>query len=261
MNKLLNGLFILISIIVILLVVIIFNFFIFYREHKYYTKYEYARNLKSILLSEDDILNIKSGDIILYKANAVQLEHVIFTHSFFTHTGMIIKYNNELYITESNPPNEEYAPIDTDWYTLNPTKKYIIGKKTKPGASIIPLFDRIKYFPGDCYLMALNKPLSAEKESELLHWVLDSERRVSYPKYKQLFTIFFKEKLGFSKSATIQHCFEYIAYLLDKLKITNNIHSHDLINICNIISQLWGKHLNNGYIYEIPIKIIYNNYL
>jgi hypothetical protein len=256
MNKLLNGVIILIAIIIILLVVIIFAFFIFYREHKYYTKYEYARNLKSMLLSEN-YHNLKSGDIILYKANAVQLEHVIFTHSFFTHTGMIIKYNNKLYITESNPPNEEYVPANTDkLYTLNPVKKYIIGKKIKSGASIIPLFDRIKYFPGDCYLMSLNKPLSKEKESELLYWVFDSGKKISYPKYKQLFTIFLKEKIGFRKSTTIQHCFEYIAYLLDRLKITNNIHTYDLINICNKISQLWKKKLNNGYIYEPPVKII-----
>jgi len=248
------------SILLVLIIIIIALFFIIYRAHNYYKKYEYARELRFILVSE--IYNdLKSGDIILYKANAVQLEHVLFTHSFFTHIGMIIKDNktNELYITESNPPNVEVVPIshyNGEWYELNPNINYQMGITINgSGANIIPLKPRLKYFAGDYYLMRLNKNLTDNQELELIN---DTTKIIKYPKFTQMISNLIKEEILNIHKKKEMHCFEYMGYLLDKMKITNNISLNNTINICNTISQIYNKELNNGYFYETPIKLIYD---
>jgi len=274
-----------ISTLVILIIIVILSFAI-YRVYNYCKKYEYARSLKFALVSE--IYNdLKSGDIILYQSNVFALYNILITHSFFAHSGMIVKNDitGELYITESNPLYEEVIPnshFDNIDYELDPKDIYIPGIPViKSGVTFIPFDVRIKYYSGFCYVMRLNKELNHDQKQELLN---DQLENIEYPTYLQMFGEIIekmkikmkmkKEQLQEEKEEKEQlqeekeqiqeekgkkmHCFQYVGYLLDKIGITNSLYLYNTITIGNAISQLYNKELNNGYLYESPIKLIYD---
>ena len=262
-------------IIILLLLLLIATCSILKREFSFFCKYQNARILNSITISEtyDDL---KSGDIILFKSNAISFSSAIFTHIYYSHIGIVVRgsnltmqklpgdphreYINELYISETNP-SFEYLPIDyankNNWYGLNPNLKNNShnGWKTKYGTDLLPLLVRIKYYPGDSFLMRLNKKLDPERESLLIK---HCQERCPYPSPLQGAKILIEEKFGKQRTYA-RHCYQHVANILDKINITNNILSENTcLSICDKITYIPEKELNDGYKYEIPIKLLYD---
>jgi hypothetical protein len=121
--------------------------------------------------------------------------------------------------------------------------------KTNYGTDIIPLLIRIKHYPGDCFLMKLNKPLDLGKESQLIKYV---HEQTPYP------TAFQSVINYFTKNNNIRHCFQHVGNLLDKIGLTSNIMKNNIINICNAVENIYTKKINDGYQYNSPIKILYD---
>jgi len=241
-------------IIIILLLIIIFAI---KRLFTFCKKYEYARILKNIFISEI-YDSLKTGDIIFFRANSLSMPCAFFTHSYFTHIGIVIKdefknFNSyvNIYINETNPEGTEYLPLNynKNWYQLDPNvKKKKKGWTLLNGNKLNPLLVRIKYFPGDCYLMKLNKELDNKRKSLLLKY---SSKKIAYPITPMGAVNAFLKKDNL-------HCFQYIAYLLDKINITNIAKLYGISSICGEFGKLFNKKLNDGYIYEIPKRIIYD---
>jgi hypothetical protein len=256
-------------IILILLVLLISVFSVLSAEFTYYKKYENARILKYVNIS-DIYDNLKSGDIILYKGNTLAITGVL-SNTYYTHIGMVIKQDNgqdngqdiktDLYISETNP-SYEYLPKDyknkNNWYGLRPyyqTEPYN-GWKTKYGSDLLPLLIRIKYFPGDCFIMRLNKELD-QKRQKILYSAI--QEFCPYPTPSQIIKMAIEKKILKSQKTYARHCFQHVAYLLDKMKLTNNIlDSSGIVSICGEIGYIDGKKLNDGYTYDTPIKILYD---
>jgi len=256
-----------IMIIIILLILLIGSFGMMNRVFSYYKKYEYAHILTNVTIS--NIYNsLKTGDIILFKCNTLFLPNILLTHIYFTHIGMVIKkknsykdnIENDIYISETNP-SDEYLPRDynkkSGLYKLKPFISKKNGWKSNYGTDLLPLLVRLKYYPGDCFIMRLNKPLDKRREDILAKCVLE---KCPYPTPFQGLKIFIEEKFGknYTNSICAKHCFQHVGNLLDKIELTNNILKSGIISICNKVAYLSENELNDGYMYEIPKKIIYD---
>lgn len=200
--------------------------------YNHYKKYEYYKNEKYIKISNiyDDL---KSGDIILFKSNTIFYVNIFLTNTYYTHIGMVVKKNDILYISETNAENVLYIP----------------NYKTNNGSELLPLLIRIKHYPGDCFLMKLNKPLTSEKEKILLK---HANEKIPYPTAFQAFINYF------TKNNNIRHCFQHVGNLLDQIGITNNIMKNNIINICSAVENIFTKKINDDYQYSNPIKILYD---
>ena len=79
-----------IIIIMLLSILLIGAFSILHRSYHFFKKYENARILKSIPISEiyDEL---KNGDIILYKCNTISISSIL-SQVYYSHIGMVIKY-------------------------------------------------------------------------------------------------------------------------------------------------------------------------
>jgi hypothetical protein len=253
-------------IILILLILLISVFSVLNVELAYYKKYENARILKHVNIS-DIYDTLKSGDIILYKGNTLALVGVL-SNTYYTHVGMVIKKDcdnrlkTDLYISETNPSFEylpkDYKNINKNWYGLRPysQKEPYCGWKTKYGSDLLPLLIRIKYFPGDCFIMRLNKELDQTRIKKLFS---ASNEFCPYPTPSQVIRIAIEKQILNTQKTHARHCFQHVAYLLDKIKLTNNIlDSSGIVSICGEVGYIDGKKLNDGYEYETPIKIIYD---
>ena len=276
-------------IIIVLLLLLIGAFAILNKQYSYIRRYENARILKSVGIS-DIYDTLKSGDIILYKCNGLSISGLL-SNIYYTHIGMVIKYDDnanylknieanylkndvyrtiplqpnkkrlsDLYISETNPAFE-YLPRDhtvDNWYGLRPhlQKAQHDGWVTNYGADVLPLLIRLKYYPGDCFIMRLNKELTSEKKR-----ILDAcvEEKCPYPTPIQGLKILSEKKILKQQKTYARHCFQHVANLLDQMGITNNmLSSNGVISICNELGYIDGKVLNHGYQYETPIKIIYD---
>jgi len=282
-------------IIMILLILLIGSLSIIKREYVYYKSYENARILKSVCIS-DIYDELKSGDIILYKCNSLSISGIL-ANNYYTHIGMVVKYKDngdsigddisddisddigdsiddienknienkdtykqttDTYISETNPAFE-YLPRDykiNNWYGLRPHIQKKIGWKTNYGADLLPLLVRLKYYPGECFIMKLNKPLDVIREQILLNAI---EEKCPYPTAPQAMAIVVEKTILQNQKTYARHCFQHIAKLLDTMNITNNIlDEYGFFSICNKIAYIDGKKLNDGFLYETPIKIIYD---
>jgi hypothetical protein len=249
-------------IIIILVILLIGTISLLYRGFSYYNKYENFRMLKYVKMS-DIYDELKSGDIILYKCNTLSLSSVFLTHVYFSHIGIVIKNNiyvletkNNLFISETNP-SYEYLPREykeKKMYGLEPLSNKREGWKTNYGSDILPLLVRIKYYPGDSFLMKLNKPLDAEREELLIKY---AHEQCPYPTFLQGLSIIIEQNFG-QQITNARHCFQHVGYLLDKMNITNNISDNGIYSICKKIANIYKEKLNDGYQYNTPIKILYD---
>ena len=106
--------------------------------------------------------------------------------------------------------------------------------------------------------MSLNKKLDSNRESLLLKYAQDS---CPYPNPIQGIKILIEQQFGKQKT-NARHCYQHVANLLDKINITNNIlPQYKLFSICKKIAYIYGEELNDGYMYNTPIKIIYFTFL
>jgi hypothetical protein len=288
----------------VLLILVIGAFAILNKQYSYIQRYENARILKSVKIS-DIYDTLKSGDIILYKCNGLSISGLL-SNIYYTHIGIVVKYDDnanylknhndnylgncscldvkylgnsnhrdlyksiplqpnkkrlsDLYISETNPAFE-YLPRDhnpNNWYGLRPhlQKAQHDGWITNYGSDILPLLIRLKYYPGDCFIMRLNKELTPERKQLLEVCV---EEKCPYPTPIQGLKILSEKKILKQQKTYARHCFQHVAHLLDQINITNNmLSSNGVISICNELGYIDGKVLNNGYQYETPIKIIYD---
>lgn len=264
-----------IIIIMVLLLLLIGSLSIIQREYIYYKNYENARILKSSQIS-DIYDELKSGDIILYKCNSLSISGIL-ANNYYTHIGMVVKSTNcdgaaandnncdvykqvtDLYVSETNPAFE-YLPRDyktNNWYGLRPhIQKQQTGWKTNYGSDLLPLLVRLKYYPGECFIMRLNKPLDIKRNNLLLRAV---KEKCPYPTPLQAMSILAEKNIAQRQKTYARHCFQHIAKLLDTMNITNNmLDEFGFFSVCNKVAYIDGEKLNDGFLYETPIKIIYD---
>lgn len=177
--------------------------------------------------------DLKSGDLLLFSNLNYSIIPRTIGHPTFSHIGIVVKYNNELYSLEM---------INNDF--IYP------GESPLQNIILIPLYDRIRFYSGYVYISSLLTPLSKDKENILYSY---------YNRNIQFLTktdILFKFLYIFKKNSNKQMCSQYIANILEDLDILQNIKHYEFWNYHKKIINLC-----NNTIYRHPIQIIPNNLL
>ena len=113
-------------------------------DNKYIYQYITYNNVKSYL---------KSGDLLLFSNQTYTLIPRIIGHPTFSHIGLVVQKDNELYSLEI---------VDNAWIYRK--------KKKMDGIIVVPLKDRIKNYCGSIYVASLIKPLSSLQQTKLYNF-------------------------------------------------------------------------------------------
>jgi hypothetical protein len=183
--------------------------------------------------------HLKTGDIILFTSAVHSPVNSMLSQTYFSHVGMIIKYCDSIYITESTAGGE-LMPYNGEILRMN------------NGVDIIPILPRLKNYTGLYYIMRLSEKLKYESESELIRKAEDLFfGRFPYPKLKQIFM----GMLGIKSKS--HHCFQHVAYLMSDY-IDNQVYKEGYIDVCHYICGISGKKLSSGLYYSEPLQIMYD---
>ena len=187
---------------------------------------------KKILYS-NVISQVKSGDLVFFDNTLTSIYERTFGHPQFSHIGIIVEINNEIYISDCNPD---------DVFINN---KKIINK----GLNLVPFYDRIYNYNGYVYISSLKHPLTIIQKQKLNHILNKNIDFLST--FKIVTSYIFNVNYIYMNEMT---CIEYIAYILDKLKITYNLSKSNKKDLSNNIIEL-----SNSELYYNPVHVIIDN--
>lgn len=192
-------------------------------DNKYIYQYITYNNLKS---------DLKSGDMLLFSNQHYTLIPRIIGHPTFSHIGMIVEQNNQLYSLEI---------VDNAWIYRK--------KKKMDGIIVIPLKDRIKNYCGSVYVASLINPLTEIQQQKLYNFHIPNCRFLKWKDLYKFFSIF-------DKRSNIKMCSQFIVNILEELDIISNEQPY----------HFWKYHqqlidLCNDNIYTHPLLIISNDLL
>ncbi len=194
--------------------------------------------LKRYLLTKE-YKNLKAGDII-YTRSSITTVQEMFVPYIYKHIAIIVDFNDKLYIAET-------------------TGKGIIGRSKNKlierngGVDIYPLCERLKNIIGPIFISKLNKPLTPEKNDKLQDTVIDKHGE-SYPNFINLYTLFV---LGIPVPTNL-YCHTFVYECLINMGILDNVH-RSAREIGTLLTSLSEYELNDGYLYEDPRQLIYDN--
>ena len=176
--------------------------------------------------------NIKSGDLLLFSNLNFNFIPRVFGHPSFSHTGLVVKKNNQLYSLEM---------VKQDWvYPKQTYMKNII---------MIPLKDRIKNYSGYVYHTSLLKPLTIQQENELYNYSQKNYKFIQLKDFYQIFRIF-------NRNSNIKMCSQFTANILEDFNILPKTNPYIFWNYHKKIIDLC-----DGKTYSQPIQIIPNELL
>lgn len=219
--------FLLIASVIVNLFFIFILYWILYLEsnddNKYIYQYITYNNVKS---------DLKSGDLLLFSNQTYTLIPRIIGHPTFSHIGLVVQKDNELYSLEI---------VDNAWIYRK--------KKKMDGIIVVPLKDRIKNYCGSIYVASLIKPLSSSQQNILYNYHVPN---CKFLKWKDLYKFF----SIFDKRSNIKMCSQFIVNILEELNIIKNDNPY----------HFWKYHqqlidLCNDSIYTHPLLIISNDLL
>ena len=156
---------------------------------------------KKILYSDIEN-NIKSGDLLLFDHNLTSIHERTFAHRQFSHIGIVIKNNGILYSYDMNPDNLQYDILNNEY-----------------GNKLVPLYERISNYYGDVFIASLKNKLNKQQEDYLISRI-KKNKYAFLSNFKIVLSFLFDSRNNYKNEKI---CSEFIAELLDKLKITNNI--------------------------------------
>ena len=132
--------------IIIILIIYIFKCFNITLDDNCKSYKIYKKILYSNVISQ-----VKSGDLVFFDNTLTSIYERTFGHPQFSHIGIIVEINNEIYISDCNPD---------DVFINN---KKIINK----GLNLVPFYDRIYNYNGYVYISSLKHPLT--QNNHLIH--------------------------------------------------------------------------------------------
>jgi hypothetical protein len=184
--------------------------------------------------------SLKTGDLLFYRHSVASIINDILTpSSLYKHGAMIIKYNNELYITES---------VMSEYYCRDNG----VPIKLREGINTVPLKKRLEYYCGVVYLFQLNKPLEPEREKKLIDYCITLKDR-PYPSTFDIYLNFIFN-IRIKKSL---YCFEYLYVLLKYINLLKE-QKNNAFEICTYISSIDKHELNNNFSYKNGKLLVYD---
>jgi len=174
----------------------------------------------------------KPGDLLFFSFINADIKTRSWINSRFPHIGMIVRYNDELFVIEL-VGDDNIRPRDTEIHK---------------NAIITPLFDRISNYAGSVYYASLKSKLSAKNEKILEEYVINRKMYNYATKPQVLCGLFTYSKKLYKKN---RYCTEFIAEILDAIDISSKPVNSSKISLTNEIFNL-----TDGSIYTKPVHIL-----
>ncbi len=164
--------------------------------------------------------HIKSGDIILFRANKFSWGSYFQKHysiTPFTHTGIIHKHprTNRVYVLETHPIS--YNNICN------------VGKcENNDGINLYLLEDRIRGYDGTLYIKPLPYKISRESQKWFDRFVYRYNRKEKFPSNRRIVGNYVKRcminRLNELKLLSSVNCSELVSYILKNITRRNIVH-------------------------------------
>lgn len=193
------------------------------------------------------------GDVILFTASAHGFTNSAVTRDFFSHAGMVVRdpRTRRLYLSDSSGSEVMPAADGTEYATA-------------AAAATIPLYARLKYYPGELYHMRLEPDLTPSQERRL--WDLAQER-APYPCLWQSLAGLLRLP-RWARGGTSRHCMQHVAWLIDGLALTPTelmrrgalLEHAGFVGTSRAVTRIAGRPLalrgDSGY--APPVKLLYD---
>jgi hypothetical protein len=204
---------------------------------KYYKNNEnYRLSINTICISKI-YDNLKSCDIILFEGYRNPIGGIL-CNSHFEHAGIVVKYDDD----------------DIKKYKLKHNLYVVELGFKRPYFHPLPL--RIKKCGSGCSIISLNKEITKSMNKKLLKLIHTNIQKIYH-----IYIFKYQIKKIFNRDIILSHCFHYIFYLLDNIKLSNNLlKKYNLLNSLNGLYNIYNENLNYDYKYSKGVHIIYDLY-
>ena len=246
-----------------------------FRGYCYWKKYHDQRFPRALLsdlypLPEDSKTSraagvagpkLKTGDIILHVAHACNFSNYFLTLDLFSHGGMVVEDGAGHFYTSEATLGGELAPADSQ--DRPPASRPAVTMAQNAEAH--RLLTRIKYYPGSCFVLRLNKPLDSARVETLRHLAFGING-LPYPRIAQGVASAIASFFGLRKAKRTRYCMEHVAWLADSAGLTplalirknKTLLGAGFFQCARSVSQLGGVRLPDGYRYLEPVQILYD---
>lgn len=223
---------------IVLIIMIICTMRFLQRIVKYKDIYK-EMPFKKVLLS-DIYDTLKTGDLIFYRSSITSfITDTIIPTTLYKHISMVIKIEDKLYSTESSEGSIYCRTKDSLKYLKN-------------GVDTVPLLTKLKYFCGMIFISQLSKPLSEERE----HNIIEYANKLYKLQYPSVISLYFDFVLNMKISKSL-YCFQYIYLLLERIGLINK-QSLNAIDLSSLITNIHQYNLNDNYQYSRIKQLVYD---
>jgi len=211
----------------------------------HWREFSWKRHERALLSRE--LPAIKSGDVLLFIAHANGMTNSLFMNDIYTHSGMVVMYDGEPYLSEATIAMPQLAPEPADPVPL-------------PNSTVlVPLLPRLQFYPGGAFLMALQRPLSPQQEA-----ILQDRARAPfpYPRFHHMLWSVFAP----APDRKVRHCMQHVAWLLDEMGMAPErvaargktfLSNSGFFNSSRAVSGLeGGEPLRGGNSYEEIVELL-----
>lgn len=194
--------------------------------------------------------SIKTGDIIFFINQTHGMSNSIFTRNLYTHSAMVIRFDDNLYISEA--AIGKYICPETGEVT-----------KLPPRAQLNSLESRCVEYPGMLFIMPLKNNLSEMQEDKLKKRIFE---QMPYPGVSDIIKGIFSSRAG----NNARHCMQHVSWLLDEigltpreyLSINKKLLDYGLFKTANELANITDKPLgvNGDNYYKEIYQLLYDKY-
>jgi hypothetical protein len=174
----------------------------------------------------------KTGDIIVFDSRCLNWMAKILILDQFSHSGMVVKKDGEIYIHEIVSPNTTFTKLKNG-------DKINLGKV---GRSVTtPLISRLQNYDGEYFIYELEKPLTPMQESKLISNLKDGIRYCNFLCWEFLLSDVLK--LRENKDT---YCFKHLYENLYDVGLFKGKKTTGVLNVSRLMSNLNKARLNNN---------------
>lgn len=220
----------------------------------YYSEHAIWRFPRALVSSTE----FKPGDILLFTGHTHGFVNSLLTQDFYTHGSIIVRnpkdgqcYISETMIGDEVMPHPQKSDVEL-----------VAGGKTV----ILPLYSRIKFYPGETFLMRLTPELSPAQSNKL--WEL-AHANTPYPGFWNSFLrIVGLEKLLSNRGTDERHCMAHVAWMLDQIGLTptktlkkgKKMYRGSFLGTCRRVSRIYKEPLGvRGTCHYLPpVHLLYD---
>lgn len=197
----------------------------------------------------------RPGDLLFFSAHVHGFSNSVFTMDFYSHSAIVVQDPNtgQLYVSEATLGGLMPDPSDPDAEIVASDR-----------AQLVPLFARLKYYPGIACVARLEPGLRREESRRL--WSLAQEK-TPYPSFSFSLARMFR-LLGGERRGSQRHCMSHVAWLLDELGLTPTellgegklLEEYGFLAISRAVTTIDGQPLgpSGDRQYATPVQLLYD---